>query len=66
MRRNDYYKECIAYITSADGIHVYVASILTSLDSTDPVSRAFDKELCRDLAYYEEGIAVYYDEMKDK
>ena len=67
MRRNEYYKEELAYITSADGIHVYTAGLMTGVDdSADRASVRFCCELQHDIAYFEEGIAVYYKEIEGK
>lgn len=60
-KKNDYYKEVVVYVTSRDGKNVYVASLLTSdvIDSED-VEKKLQKEVC----YYREGIATYYEDMK--
>lgn len=58
---NDYYKELLVYMTSIDGEHIYISGILT--DVIDSVE--FDKELRRNIAYYEEGIAVFFEDIKD-
>ena len=60
-KKNDYYKEVVIYVTSRDGKNVYVASLLTSdVIASEDVEKKLQKEVC----YYREGIATYYEDMK--
>ena len=56
-------KDLIVYITSRDGINVYISSALKNYQISP---KELDRKICSAICYYEDGIAVYYEEMEGK
>ena len=56
-----YDNQVIVYITSEDGVNVYIASLLRNHSIR---SKEFNKQISSELCYYREGIAVYPNEVE--
>ncbi|MBQ8428690.1 MAG: hypothetical protein IJX30_01160 [Clostridia bacterium] len=56
-----YDNQVIVYITSKDGVNVYIASLLRNHIIRD---KLFDKKISSEICYYEDGIAVYPNEIE--
>ena len=60
IKKDGYNQQLLAYVTSRDGIHVYIAGLLTVAMLS---SRKIEKKLSSEICYCEEGIAIYRDEI---
>ena len=56
-----YDNQVIVYITSEDGVNVYIASLLRNHNIR---SKEFNKQISSKLCYYREGVAVYPNEVE--
>ena len=56
-----YDKEVIVYISSRDGVNLYIASLLSNQTIR---SEVYHRKLASEICYYKEGIAVYPSDMQ--